>query len=111
MCDGNPDETAEELYTCIVDTGKEEITCNDRDMEPTLIQIFETATVMMFNMEAMFLKGKNTFSDKQIKDARDMYEDEIEEFLDEVFDVESRLTREEFVESVAKNQPWVFDPN
>jgi hypothetical protein len=40
-----------------------------------------------------------------------MYEEEIEEFLDAVFDTESRLERDEFVEAVAKNQPWIFDPN
>ena len=48
MCNGDADDKAEELYTCVVDTGKEEITCNDRDMEPTLIQIFDTATVLIF---------------------------------------------------------------
>ena len=42
-------------------------------------------------------------TDEQIKAARDQYDDVIEEFLDEVFDVESRLDRDEFVESVAKN--------
>ena len=42
-------------------------------------------------------------TDEQIKAARDQYDDVIEEFLDEVFDVESRLDRDEFVEFVAKN--------
>ena len=37
MCNGDPDETAEELYTVINDTGCESLTCNDRDMHPTLV--------------------------------------------------------------------------
>ena len=64
MCNGDADDKAEELYTCVVDTGKEEITCNDRDMEPTLIQIFDTATVLIFQMEEMFLGGKNNITQK-----------------------------------------------
>ena len=111
MCNGDPDETAEELFTCINDSGKTSLTCNDRDLAPTMKQLFDTATTIVFDAEETFLGQKKTVTDEQIKEAREEYDDIIEEFLDEVFDTESRLEREEFVESVAKNQAWIFDPN
>lgn len=55
MCNGDPDETAEELFACICDTGKTSIVCNDRDLVPTMKQLFETATTIVFNAEETFL--------------------------------------------------------
>ena len=55
MCNGDPDETTEELFCCIDDAGKKRIACNDKDLAPTMKQLFETATVIVFDAEVKFL--------------------------------------------------------
>lgn len=63
MCNGDPDETTEELFCCIDDAGKARIACNDKDLAPTLKQLFETGTVLVFDAEVKFLGGKKTVTD------------------------------------------------
>lgn len=55
MCNGDPDETTEELFCCIDDSGKTEIACNDKDMAPVLKRLFDTATIIVFDAEEKFL--------------------------------------------------------
>ena len=64
----------------------------------------------LINATMSLLEEYHSAHDSSVEPAT-LPDDIIEEFLDEVFDTESRLEREEFVESVAKNQAWIFDPN
>ena len=59
MCFGEPDEKAEEMFQIINDNGVNSMTCNDRDLGPTLEALWEAATVTVFEQEHKFLGGKN----------------------------------------------------
>ena len=39
-----------------------------------------------------------------------MYETVADQFLDEVFDVDSKLDRPDFEARIVKNSNWIFDP-
>lgn len=101
MCDGDPDEKAEEMFQIINDNGVDSMTCNDKELFPTLQALWEAATVTVFEQEAKVLGGKNVITDKQIALARELYEDMKEDWLDEVYDCENRLEREEWVDTVS----------
>jgi hypothetical protein len=51
------------------------------------------------------------YSEQQIENLKDLYEDFAEEFLDEVFGYESKMERQDWEKEVAQKQSIIFDPN
>jgi len=50
-------------------------------------------------------------TDEQIEEIRsDTYELIQEEFIDQIFDAESKLARKEWESLVVKKAPWIFNP-
>lgn len=113
MCYGDPDEKAEEMFQIINDNGVSSMTCNDKDLGPTLKALWEAATITAFEQEAAVLGGQNEITEKQIADAREKYDELVDDWLDEVYGVENKLERDEWVDIVSTKEEasWIFDQN
>jgi len=73
------------------------------------------ATEMVFKCERIYsddeLIGPCPYSEEKIQEVKDeRYKDLAEEFLDKVFDVDSKLTREAWEDGVIKTQTYLFSP-
>lgn len=112
MCEGSPREKAFELYDALQDNFQTKISCTDKDLETTLCQVFDYATDTVFYWEPIYMQNSEPCKvDKvEMNQARANWTTVIEEFVDEVFDTESSLTRNEFEELVVKKQAWILNP-
>ena len=100
-CDGSHHEKASELYDCMQDGDQETIACNDKDFKPNLYQLFFLATEMVFTQVG---------HEADVEAAKENYDDIAEEFLDSVFDAESKLKRKDWEQNVSKHQAYLFSP-
>ena len=87
------------------DDNQPSIAAGDKDFKPNFYELIDMATEMVFRLEPKYMKTGEPFSQvskEQVDEIRDeKYEDLLEEFLDIVFDVESKLDREEWQKLVA----------
>ena len=108
-CDGSPPEKAAEFYANLQDM--DTIACGDKDFKPNLYAIFDLATEMVFKNEPWFMgTDVNHIFDAKVAEVKETYDDLAEEFLDAVFDVESKLTQSEWETEVAKKCSYLFNP-
>ena len=101
-CDGSLSEKAQELYD-LINPGRNTINCNDRDFKPALNSLLNIATVMVFTLEPIFSQNKAEFSKEELEQIPGYFEDVAEEFLDEVFENESKISRKEWESLTVKN--------
>ena len=76
-----------------------EIPCNDKGLKQVLHILFELATRFAF---------KNT-EEECLTFIPDKLDSMYENFLDQVFELEAKLSREEFEQQVIDNASWIFD--
>ena len=87
------------------------IACNDKDFKPNLYALLDLATVMVFKNEPKFMgTSESDVSDEKIESVKESYDDLAEEFLDAVFDTESKLKQSEWETEVAKKCTYLFNP-
>ena len=102
-CEGDPIEKASELFENMQDSNAATIACNDKDFKPNLYALINFATQMVFEEEVKYMPSvEREYTDEAIEKIQDKYDDLADDFLDEVFDAESRLTRKEWEELVSK---------
>ena len=81
------------------------INCNDRDFKPNFNCIVYFATEMLFkpNNVGMLYKQDNDFNFEEKRTEL------AEEFIDLVFDEQSKLEKKEYISEVANKAQWLFD--
>ena len=67
------------------------------------------ATKLVYENAHKVLGGEPEKSAEDIAKINEVLETVREEFLDTVFDAASKLSREEWISSVAERQKWIFD--
>lgn len=112
LCEGKNEERVFELYDAMQDNFQEKIACNDKDFEPVLYLMFDLATETAFYWEPIYMQNNAACKvDKyDIGNVRNNYKDILDEFVDEVFDTESMLARNEWQSLIVKKQPWILSP-
>jgi hypothetical protein len=83
------------------------ISANDKDFQGSFFKLIELATKLVYRYESEVNPGVEKKSEDQITEER---MDEIkEDFLNEVFDNSSKLTREEYMVAIAAKNNWIFN--
>ena len=67
------------------------------------------ATKFVYENAHKTLGGDQDKSEEEIAKINDVLETVREEFLDSIFDENSKMTREEWIEAVATKEKWLFD--
>ena len=94
-CKGSPVEKSEELYDTICD--KEFMVTTDKDFKPNIFQLFKFAT------EVIYEEFKNNEHPMDfLENIEDRFDEMCEEFLDNIFEYESRVKRHDFIELTAE---------
>ena len=113
-CDGKPEEKAFEFYDMLQDDNQASIACNDKDFKPNFKTLLDMASEMVYKLEPKYLKTGEPFSQVSKDDIDEVkstkYDDLLEDFLDIVFDVESKLDRDDWQKTVAEKQEYLFFP-
>ena len=110
-CQGDPLEKACELYENMQDPDKPKIAANDKDFIPNLSAILDFATTMVYEQEAMATGNPSAVNiDDWNEKKGDIYDKKAEEFLDSVFESDSRLDRKDWEKRVAEKMAYLFDP-
>ena len=102
-CEGDSKEKASELFENMQDNDAPTIACNDKDFKPNLYALFNFATEMVFINEPIYKKKLREISDDAIETAKENYDDIAEEFLDTIFESESKLSRKDWEIGVSKH--------
>lgn len=96
-CEGKSAEKAFEFYDMLQDDNQKSIAANDKDFKPNFNSLLDMASAMVFELEPKFMKTGEPFSQvskSEIEEVQsEKYDELLEEFLDVVFDVESKLDR------------------
>ena len=100
-CEGDAKEKVHELYDNLQDNNQPNIACNDKDFKPNFFGMLDMASEVVFRCEQLLSEddviAPSPYSDDKIAGIReDKYEELAEEFLDAVFDTESKLKRDEW---------------
>lgn len=72
--------------------------------------MFDFATQVIFECEPEFSGLAREITDEIIQEKKEQYEEIAEDFLDTVFDVESKLKRVEWEKAVASKYAHIFNP-
>ena len=74
------------------------IACNDKDFEPAFFHILDLATEFAFYWEPIYMQNSQECKvDKyEMTNVRNTYRDILEEFIDEIFDTESQLPKQDW---------------
>jgi hypothetical protein len=67
----------------------------------------DLATKVTYQFEPETNPGSTRMNDGKITE--DTYKTLSDAFLDVIYDVSSKLTRKEYMDSVAAKQPWIFN--
>ena len=100
LCDGSPEEKATELYYNI--QYEPEISSYDKDFKPSLFLLWDFATQMIFENEAIYMQKERQYTDEQISENKEKYDDMIEEFLDDVFDCDSIMEKDRWIKKTVE---------
>ena len=105
-CDGKAPEKAFEFYDMLQDDNQPSIAAGDKDFKPNFFTLLDMASEMVYRLEPKYMKTGEPFSQvskEEVDKVRDSkYDDLIEEFLDIVFDVESKLDRDDWQKLVCE---------
>ena len=107
LCPGDNKLKARVLYDVLQDSLQPTISANDKDFRETFDKLVSLATKLPYTYHVEFNGGQPTNSDK-IND--DLLETLAESFLDEVFGSLAKLPRNEYMQTVATKQNWIFNP-
>jgi hypothetical protein len=111
-CEGKPIEKSMELFNLLQGEAKKKIAANDIDILKSFTQLLDVATEMVFDLEPIYMGTERVIMMDTIETVKaEKYEDLLDSFLDDVFGLESTLSREEFEKEAAKKAAWIFDPN
>eukprot|EP00347_Sterkiella_histriomuscorum_P018693 403344536 len=119
-CQGTPEEKSSCLYDILQDGLQEQISANDKDLKDCFWRLLELASVQIhkWSQEVGDEEVKNVgieqinMRDSQLEKERwdQVYENIQEKFLDQIFDIHSRIKREEFIQAVVKKANYLFKP-
>ncbi|CDW79357.1 UNKNOWN [Stylonychia lemnae] len=118
-CQGSNDEKAQVLYDIFQDGLQELISANDKDIKDCFWRLLDMASHVIH-------KWSQDFGDEEVKqsgieklfakneDDLDQWKQVVEtiqeQFLDTVFDIHSKIKREEFILTVSKKCQYLFKP-
>ena len=115
-CRGAPSRRVAELYNILQIGDHDKISHNDKSTAPTLETMFDFATRLVFeqvNIEADpdSPEAAEQITAEQIAEVEETYLDVIDEFVDNVFESDSLLSRALWEEQVCKKEAWVVQPD
>jgi hypothetical protein len=113
-CDGEPEEKVVELYDMIQDNNQERIAADDKDFKKNLYLIFDFASTYCFRFEMLYMGTDETTrapSQDEIERVRaEGYDELAEAFLDDVFEYDAVLGRDQWEKEVLAKQKYLFSP-
>ena len=116
-CAGKPYDRAVVLYGILQDGGleaHEEISAGDKDFIPVFNKMAKLVTKDIFNLTKRCGETDFSYSDSDIRKVLDEENLEVireEQWLDDVYGNQSRLTNERWLEKVSKTANWFFSSN
>ena len=110
-CQGSNDDKSKVFYDVLQDGLQETISANDKDLKDCFGRLIEMGTSNIHRWSQMYgnmensNKGIDNMMDKNDKNQKDwklVISHIQEKFLDDVFDVNSKIERQEFINKVSK---------
>lgn len=116
-CKGSIEEKSMVFYDVLQDGLQEVISASDKDFKDCFKRMINMASTVIHQWSQQFgdEEVKNNGTDPIFGDAESSAWNEAldtieEQFLDLIFDVQSRIKREEFIKEVTKNGVYLFKP-
>jgi hypothetical protein len=112
LCGGKSAVKVKAFYDILQDKSQDRISAEDKDFPKNFTLMIELATKLVNHYEAKMSGLDAERSDEimwKLDQIRDTFAEE--EFLDQVFGVNSNLKREEWEANVLKCTKWIFDSN
>ena len=86
------------MYGILQEQDNDRIQSHDKDIEPNLYMLYDTATEMVFRYESKYMQsGKRLITEQVVQLQKPQYEEKKEEFLDTIFEHDSMLTKKEWI--------------
>jgi len=108
-CTGSNEEKAKVFYDVLQDGLQETISANDKDLKDCFGRLIEMGTSNIHKWAKLYGNKSNKGvveifekNDSQVKEWKKVIEIIKEKFLDDVFDVSSKIERKEFIMKVSK---------
>lgn len=108
LCPGDNKLKARVFYDILQDSLQPMISANDKDFQGSFFKLIELATKLVYKWEPEVNQGVEKKSDEKITE--DVMDEIKEEFLNDVFDNSSKLSRDEYMASIATKNHWIFNP-
>lgn len=99
QCDGDTYERLTELYHVLQDNDQESIASNDKDTVRILKLVFDFSTKLVIKhlrRDEDLRKESIKISQARVEQARELYDEIIEDFIDSVFGYDSLLKKEQW---------------
>lgn len=119
-CQGTNDDKAKVFYDVLQDGLQDTISAKDKDIQDCFGRMIEIATAWIHKWSQEL--GEADVKDKDVVPSLNKTDDNAEKwsaaietiqekFLDDVFDVHSKMDRKDFIKQVATKQAWLFKPD
>ena len=116
-CQGSNEEKSKVFYDVLQDGLQDVISASDKDLKDCFGRLIEMASSVIHEWSQDFGDDEvksagidQVFGNSSSNDLKRAIEEIEEEFLDQVFDVQSRIKREEFIKEVSKKAAFLYKP-
>lgn len=108
-CDGGKTEKCVEFFENIVPSLGINLSSHDEHFKENLFNLFYFSTEMVFKHEKEYLNKNRDITEDEVEAANNKYDDLYEEFIDDIFGVQTVMQEKEWETKVIKQYPWVFN--
>ena len=106
-CDGSHTSKAKAFYNILQPNGIKTVSHSDKEFEPNLYCIFDLACEITFRLAPKYTKVKYHV---ELTVDKSFYHELRDQFIDEVFENECKLSKNDWIEEVADKQNYIFYP-
>ena len=108
LCQGEFREKTQVFWDLLQDGGQEFISASDKDYKPCFTALCELCTVFELQVAKEIDGIECPYSQDDMDAMRDCFEDVLEDHLDELFDFQSKMQKEEWLKALAEKTPYLF---
>ncbi len=89
---------------------QDSISANDKDFEVSFFKLIDLSTKLVYTWEVEINPDSEKPDDSEFEKIDDVKETLSEDYLDQIFDTSSKLSRKEYMKLLTEKQGWIFSP-